>query len=154
MPIIRFGLALIVWCWFMPARAIEFELLDRQDQLQSSAQWLGKRTFVFVWKSDCPACQQELSEIAAFAQQKPDAHLILVSVDRWQESLSNLSVLPESVVLLRSTNGEVLLRRFGNKTSAVPYSVLMSPQHEIKQKHFGMLTLSQLQSWLAMPLGE
>jgi len=138
----------ILWGWYLPALAVSFELLDQQDQFQSSEQWQGKPTFVFVWKSDCPACQQELPDIVRFAHTLPTANLIVVTVDHWQDSLVKLSVLPNNVTILRSVNAETLLRRLGNKTGAVPYSVLLSPQHALQQKHLGAITLAQMQDWL------
>jgi thiol-disulfide isomerase/thioredoxin len=138
----------ILWGWCLPALAVSFELLDRQDQFQSSEQWQGKPTFVFVWKSDCPACQQELPDIVRFAQTLPAANLIIVTADNWQDSLVKLAVLPNNVTILRSVNAETLLRRLGNKTGAVPYSILLSTQHALQQKHLGAITLAQMQDWL------
>ncbi len=138
---------LLGWC--LPVLAVSFELIDRQAQFQSSEQWLGKPTFLFVWKSDCPACQQELAEIMAFAQQKPNAHLILVTIDTWQESIPKLTRLPENLIVLRSVNAESLLRRLSNKSLAVPYTVLLSATHDIRQKHLGVMTQDQMQLWLS-----
>lgn len=127
--------------------ALDFELPDKQDQFQSSNQWLGKPTFIFIWKSDCPTCQQELPDITAFAQQKPNANLLLITTDSWQESLPKLSNLPNNVTLLRSVNAETLLRRLGNKAAAIPYSLLLSSDHELLQKHLGAITQEQLVGW-------
>jgi thiol-disulfide isomerase/thioredoxin len=129
--------------------ALDFELPDKQDQFQSSSQWLGKPTFVFVWKTDCPACQQELPDINAFAQSRPDANLILITTDSWQESSPKLSNLPNNIALLRSVNAETLLRRLGNKTAAVPYTLVLTPQHEVCQKHLGAITRNELTVALA-----
>ncbi len=138
----------LLWGGCLPALAVSFELLDQQDQFQSSEQWQGKPTFVFVWKSDCPACQQELPEIVRFAQTSPAANLIVVTADAWSESLPKLFVLPNNVIKLRSVNAETFLKRFGNKTGAVPYSLLLSPEHNVLKKHFGTMTLAQMQDWL------
>lgn len=143
------GVALLLPFLSLSVCALDFELPDKQDQFQSSSQWLGKRTFVFVWKSDCPACQQELPEIAAFAQNRPDANLILITADSWQESFPKLSNLPNNLTLLRSVNAETLLRRLGNKTAAVPYTLVLTAQHEICQKHLGLVTQTELNSALA-----
>ncbi|MBD3727671.1 MAG: redoxin domain-containing protein [Moraxella osloensis] len=138
----------ILWGWFLPAFAISFELLDQQNRFQSSEQWQGKPTLIFIWKSDCPACQQELTDIARLAQTLPTAHLLIVTTDKWSESLPKLSALPKNVTLLRSLNTESLLRRLGNKTGGIPYSVLLSLEQDVTKKHLGIMTFAQMQEWL------
>jgi thiol-disulfide isomerase/thioredoxin len=128
-------------------QSISFELIDEHNTFQSSTQWQGKPTFVFVWKSDCPACQQELPAIARFAAQATDVHLILISLSSWQETHTKLSLLPNSVIRLRSVHGESLLKRLGNRNGLVPYSLLLSSEHRLLQKHFGEITEQTLINW-------
>lgn len=127
--------------------SISFELIDERNVFQSSTQWQGKPSFVFVWKSDCPACQQELPAIARFAAQASDVHLILISLSSWQDTHPKLSLLPSSVIRLRSVNAEPLLKRLGNRNGLVPFSVLLSSEHRLLQKHFGEMTDQTLINW-------
>lgn len=128
--------------------AFDFELPDVNDQWYQLASATDKVIYLFVWQSDCPSCQEELKVIAQFAHSRPDAHLILITTDTWQDSLPKLARLPDSVLLLRALNGESLLRRMGNKSAAVPFTLVLTKTHDVCQKKQGAVSLSWLQqSW-------
>ncbi len=131
------------------AFGLTFELPDVRDQWYELAQTSDKVVFIFIWKSDCPSCQEELSAIAQFAQASPEAQLILVTTDNWQVSLPKLQALPSRVLLLRALNVESLLRRMGNQSMAVPFTLVLTKTHLPCQKKLGIADLSWLEQSLA-----
>ncbi len=128
--------------------AFDFELPDVNDQWYQLASVSDKVVYLFVWQSDCSSCQEELDTISEFAHSRPDAHLILITTDAWQDSLPRLARLPDSVTLLRALNGELLLRRMGNKSAALPFTLVLTKTHDVCQKKLGIVSLAWLRNSL------
>ena len=90
-----------------------------------------KATVINFWRSDCPPCLRELPLLNRYAAEHPDLRIITIALQKPFETSSS-PVLPEHPVMaLHGPNApQGLLARFGNRTGALPFSVMLDPQRQ------------------------
>jgi thiol-disulfide isomerase/thioredoxin len=92
----------------------------------------GKVVVLNFWRSDCPPCVAEMPLLSGFSQMHAEVPVIGIVteeasrarrfVDRYRIATLQLSAPAQS---------DGLLRRFGNATGALPYTVVLDAQHKI-----------------------
>lgn len=119
---------------------LEFEL-PRLDgtAFMRLADHAGRPVLLNFWGSECPPCVRELPVLFTQAVQHPQVQFLGIAVDQRSAAARFLQRLtPTYPQLLAASQPEVLLRRFGNKTGALPYTVVLDAGH----------------AWCASRLGE
>ena len=111
----------------------------------------GKVVVLNFWRSDCPPCVAEMPVLSEFSQANTDIPVIGIAteeasrarrfVDRYRIAYLQLSAPAQS---------DGLLRRFGNATGALPYTVVLNAQHRICLSRVGAVDTQ----WLKTALGR
>ncbi|MFN4325445.1 MAG: TlpA family protein disulfide reductase [Azonexus sp.] len=151
-----FGLAALAgpFCW--PAdlhaaeaggAALDFELSDGRAFVRLAD--LPKQvTVVNFWRSDCPSCVREMPLLAEAARQGP-SQVVAIALQRPYETAHApdgvLAALQPPVRLLHGP-GEPrgLLARFGNRTGALPFTVVLDAQRRACARQTGEVTADWL----------
>lgn len=98
------------------------------------------------WSADCPPCIEELPVLSSQSRLHPSVQFLGIATD--EAARARHYVEQQKVVypqLLAPTVSSGLMRRFGNKTGALPYTVVLNSRHQICQTKTGAVT----SDWLA-----
>ncbi|WP_415034787.1 TlpA family protein disulfide reductase [Azonexus sp.] len=133
--------------------ALDFELSDGQRFIRLAT--LPERpTVVNFWRADCPPCLRELPLLAAFANQGT-ARVITIALQRPNETANApehvLNALrPPLLALHGPSEPRGLLARFGNRSGALPHTVILDTQRRRCAQHSGEINAHWLQQQLAL----
>jgi thiol-disulfide isomerase/thioredoxin len=92
----------------------------------------GRPMLLNFWGSECPPCVRELPLLAAQAMQHPGVQFLGIAVDertRAEQFLAGRTLAYPQ--LIATSQPEVLLRRFGDRFGALPFTVVLNARHEI-----------------------
>jgi thiol-disulfide isomerase/thioredoxin len=120
-----------------PQLAFELPRLDGLAFVRL-ADYAGRPVLMNFWGSECPPCVHELPMLFAQAERYPAMQFIGIAVDRRASASRFLAQLqPSYPQLLAPTQPEVLMRRFGNKSGALPFTVVVDALHEVCASRLG-----------------
>ena len=92
----------------------------------------GKVVVLNFWRSDCPPCVAEMPVLSEFSQANTDIPVIGIATE--EASRARRFVERHRIAYLQLSapaQSDGLLRRFGNATGALPYTVVLDAQHKI-----------------------
>jgi thiol-disulfide isomerase/thioredoxin len=108
--------------------------------------YAGKPVLLNFWGSDCPPCVKELPLLFAQAPRHAGMPFLGIAVDRRSAASRFLAQRqPSYPQLLATAQPEVLLRRFGNKTGALPFTVVVDVRRRVCASHQGEVNTA----WIA-----
>jgi thiol-disulfide isomerase/thioredoxin len=141
------GVALQAQAWASPpAPSFELRQLDGAGFVRL-ADFPDRPVLLNFWGSECPPCVRELPLLFAQARLNPGLQFLGIAVDdRADANRFLLRQTPTYPQLIAGPQPEVLLRRFGNRSSALPYTVMLNRQHQICATHLGELDAAWLDS--------
>ncbi len=127
---------------------LNFSLFSVQnDELVELEKLPEKVTLVNFWRADCPPCVKELPLLIE-ASEKLNIRLITIAVQSFGATKNFWPQVPgnpnKHIALLGPTNPNGVLRRFGNKTGAIPHSVLLNQRNQACSIKTGEIT----EKWL------
>jgi thiol-disulfide isomerase/thioredoxin len=100
--------------------------------------YAGRPVLMNFWGSECPPCVAEMPLLFAQAQRYPDIQFLGIAVDQRATATRFLvRMQPTYPQLIAANQPEVLMRRFGNRVGALPYTVMVNREHEICASHLG-----------------
>ena len=100
--------------------------------------YAGRPVLMNFWGSECPPCVAEMPLLFTQAQRYPEFQFLGIAVDQRAAAARFLARMqPTYPQLIAPTQPEVLMRRFGNRVGALPYTVMVNKQHEICASHAG-----------------
>jgi thiol-disulfide isomerase/thioredoxin len=128
--------------------ALRFERPDGGELVME--QWIGKPLLINFWATWCPPCIKELPEISRFALEfaQQGGRVLGLAVDRSEavrEFLGRMKL--DFPVALAGLEGTDLIRQLGNLQGALPYSVMLDAQGEVRHRKMGQTHLDELQRW-------
>ena len=134
--------------WGGSAPQLELARLDGAAFVRLSE--LPKRPLVLnFWRSDCPPCVAEMPLLNQQARRYTEVVFIGIATEEAARARRFLATHPvDYLQLLAPSASEGLMRRFGNKTGALPYTVVLNSQHQICQTQTGPVNAA----WLAQTL--
>jgi len=132
------------------APRLNFSLFSIQnDDIVQLSQLPPKMTLVNFWRADCPPCVKELPFLIE-ASAKLNIRLITVAVQSLSETQNFWATVPgnpkQHIALLGPTNPTGILRRFGNKSGAIPHSVLLNNNNQVCSKRTGEINAQWLET--------
>jgi thiol-disulfide isomerase/thioredoxin len=92
----------------------------------------GKVMVLNFWRSDCPPCVAEMPVLSEFSHANTDITVIGIATE--EASRARRFVERHRIAYLQLSapaQSDGLLRRFGNATGALPYTVVLDAQHMI-----------------------
>lgn len=131
----------------------EFALPDLHNQLRSITDWDGKIIVLNFWASWCPPCVKEIPVLVA-AQAKYAARnvqFIGVALDELEAVQTFASRYQINYPILLDSAVSSLSIQYGNRLSALPYTVIIDPKGKIVAAVYQPLSAAQLDN-LLVPL--
>lgn len=111
--------------------------------------YADKPMLLNFWSSDCPPCIAEMPMLFQLAPKQPGAQFLGIAVDDRFKARRFLAVqavsYPQAVAPVE-TDG--LMRRFGNPSGALPYTVVLSRKHQVCRARRGAVDAG----WVASAL--
>jgi thiol-disulfide isomerase/thioredoxin len=128
------------------------QLKDLGGATQSLSQWKGKALVVNFWAPWCGPCVREMPELSALQKEVAGKNIQVIGIGI--DSPSNLSEFAGKMqiaypVYVGGLNGTDLSRALGNDKGALPYTVLIGADGQIKKTYLGGLKFDQLRADLA-----
>lgn len=125
--------------------ALDFEL-GGEDGFVRLAELPPRVTVVNFWRSDCPPCLREMPLLAATARARPELRVVAVAVQKRSETAAG-PLRPEPPILLLHAPADPwgLLKRFGNRSGALPYTLVLDRERRPCARQAGEVDAA----WLA-----
>jgi thiol-disulfide isomerase/thioredoxin len=100
--------------------------------------YTGKPVLLNFWGSECPPCVKELPLLFAQAPRHAGMAFLGIAVDQRSAASRFLArQQPSYPQLVAPAQPEVLLRRFGNKAGALPFTVVVDAQRRVCASRLG-----------------
>lgn len=131
-------------------------LADPDGTPQALSQFFGRVLVVNFWATWCPPCVEEMPDLQAVrdAYRARGVEVIGIGIDSAEKirvfrDRMNLS-LP---LFVAGMEGSELGRALGNRTGALPFTVLINPYGQVVQRKLGQIKPAELRAWLDAQLG-
>ncbi len=120
-----------------------FQLEDLNGVKHSLEDWKGKVIMMNFWASWCGPCQYEIPEFVQYQKTYGDRNLQLlgIGVDE-KRKLANVARslgINYPVLVLSPMDSRQLMRKWGNDTGIIPYTVVIASNGRIKYIHRGQM---------------
>jgi peroxiredoxin len=121
-----------------------FSLKDLDGKQHSLDEWKGKVIMMNFWASWCSPCQYEIPEFVLYQREFGGKNLQIVGIgvdDR--RKLANVARslgINYPVLVLAPQNARGLMRKWGNETGIIPYTVVIAADGRIKYIHRGQMS--------------
>ena len=127
-------------------------LPDAKGAPTSLAQYKGKAMLVNFWAPWCAPCVQEMPELSELAAGEEGKKLQVIGIGI--DSPSNIAAFSDKYkitypVLVGGMSGTDLSRQLGNTRGALPYTVLIGADGQVKKTYLGRLKFDELRKDLA-----
>jgi thiol-disulfide isomerase/thioredoxin len=129
--------------------AFELPMLDGSKFVRL-ADFDGRPVLLNFWGSECPPCASEMPLLLSLSSHYADVQFLGIAVDdrasatRWIAQFE-----PRYPQLMAPAQPEVLMRRFGDKLAALPYTVVLNSQHRICTARLGEVDATWVASAIA-----
>jgi peroxiredoxin len=139
-----------------PADAVAAQLFaasfpDADGQPQALVQWRGQLLVVNFWATWCPPCVEEMPDLQAVrdAYRGRGVEVIGIGIDNSDKVRAFRDRLGLRLPLLvAGAGGSELGQALGNRTGALPYTVLVDRDGSVAQRKLGRIAPSELRQWL------
>ena len=122
-------------------------LPDLGGRLQALAQWRGKVLVVNYWASWCAPCVEEMPAFSRLQRQyaAQGVQFVGIALDSAELVRAFVEAHPVSYpLLIGGAAGIDLARQLGNGNLSLPYTLLITPQRELRLAHLGPLSEQEL----------
>lgn len=126
---------------------LQFNLsrLDNAGRIKLSS-FKQRPVILNFWASNCLPCVAELPVFNAQADRQRHTPVIGIVVDGRQAALDFLRQHPASYAQAHAAPpAQLLMEKFGNQISGLPYTVILNSQHEVCTRRLGRIDAD----WLA-----
>ncbi|HEY7237944.1 MAG TPA: TlpA disulfide reductase family protein [Burkholderiales bacterium] len=126
--------------------------LDLSGRRRKLSEWRGKPLLCNFWASWCAPCREELPLLDITWRQNTANGLQIVGIA--VDSAANVTKYLESIqigypVLVAEGSAIGLMRRLGNRSGALPFSVTVDAAGRLRERKLGAYSAAELKSDLA-----
>ena len=136
-------------------RAVDYELPDLDDQMQSLDQYQGKWVIVNYWATWCGTCMKELPDLVDMHENNKDKDIVVVGVNF--ESIGNdqlkAFVAEQSIPYPVLRSAPVPVTALG-KVPALPTTYIIDPDGMVVAGEVGLVSRQNLEDYIAAKKAE
>jgi len=124
-----------------------FTLPDLNGQQQSFSQWNNKVVLLNFWATWCPPCRREMPDFIDVYNENKDKDFIVVGVgtDDKQKIAEFVKKLGVTYPILAGGRSAMQVSyQYGNKSGALPYSIIIDKQGIIRYRAGGLISRKKL----------
>ncbi len=125
---------------------------DMDNRPQTLAQYRGKVLVVNFWATWCPPCREEIPHFIQTQHELADKGVQFVGIaldDRAQVAPFMLEMNMNYPVLIGGLNEQEALRKLGNPSGGLPYTLIYDKAGNLRERIIGGLDQRRLQQALA-----
>jgi thiol-disulfide isomerase/thioredoxin len=113
------------------------------------AELRGRPLLINFWATWCPPCIKELPELDRFARSRAaQLQVVGLAIDQLAAVQEFLKKQPVSFAIgLAGFAGTDLTRSLGNSAGALPFTVLLDAQGQVRQRKLGETRAADLDAW-------
>ena len=128
---------------------LELARLDGKAFVRLS-DFADKLVVLNFWRSDCPPCVAEMPLLSAFGAANPEVQLIGISTEEPSRAQRFVDLHRIHFMQLKAPpQSDGLMRRFGNTSGALPYTVVLDARHRNCRSRVGAVD----EGWLQAAIG-
>ena len=127
-------------------QAADFLFVDQHGEEHRFSDWRGAVRMVNFWGTWCPPCVHEIPMLIALQEsfREDGLQIIGVAVDDPADAFAMAKELGMNYPTMADSRRSIdLLRAYGNRTGALPFTAFVDPEGIIRDRHTGALTLEQ-----------
>lgn len=145
------GIALRYSLYPAPAQDVsplpEFSLPDLSGQNRSIDEWRDTIRVINFWATWCPSCREEMPDLVSLQQQLAAQGVQMIGI-----ALEDKEPVEEYVdlinlnypILIAGDQGMALAGQLGNRSEAIPFTVVVDRQGMIRYRHLGKVSKQEL----------
>jgi len=129
-------------------KAADFRFTDQHGEEHRFSDWDGRVRVVNFWATWCPPCVHEIPMLVSVQEAflAHDVQLVGVAVDDPEGAFAMAKELGMNYPTMADSRRTIdLLRAYGNRASALPFTAFVDSAGSIRYRHVGELTLEQTQ---------
>ncbi|MSQ21083.1 MAG: TlpA family protein disulfide reductase [Betaproteobacteria bacterium] len=128
-------------------RFLATPFVDLSGKTRTMEEWKGRVVLVNFWATWCAPCREEMPALqqtqAEFAHR--GFEVVGIALDNAEATGRFVAEFKIGYPILIGYMGMIdLMRQLGNKSGALPYSVVLDRQGEVAKSHLGLLTLQKM----------
>jgi thiol-disulfide isomerase/thioredoxin len=129
------------------ASLLNRQFKDSNGQTQTLANYQGKMLLVNFWATWCAPCVKEMPELSALQKEMQSKGVQIVGIGI--DSPSNIKEFLQKYevsypVMVAGMEGTDLSRQLGNKSGALPFTLLIDRQGKVAKTYLGRLKMEEL----------
>ena len=129
-----------------PATAPDFRFTDQHGVERRFSDWHGTARVVNFWATWCPPCVHEIPMLITVQEsfRAQGVRFVGVAVDDSAAAFAMAKELRMNYPTMAGPTRTLdLLRAYGNRAGALPFTAFVDPRGSIRDRHVGALTLEQ-----------
>jgi thiol-disulfide isomerase/thioredoxin len=129
------------------AHLLSQSMPDAKGQPQALSQLKDKVLVVNFWATWCAPCVKEMPELSTLQTEVAAKNIQLIGIGI--DSASNIAEFASKYAIsyplyVAGMNGSELSRQFGNDAGALPFTVLIGKDGQVKKTYLGRLKMEEL----------
>lgn len=134
------------------AQLLGASFTDLEGRPRRLLEWQGRALICNFWATWCPPCLEEVPLFVAAKQQLPPhgADIVGIAIDNGAKVAEfALKFSINYPVLIADATALELVRRLGNRSGSLPFTVALDRRGSFVSRHLGALSQAQLRQVLA-----
>lgn len=132
-----------------------FTLPDLEGKSRTLGEWKGQVVMLNFWAPWCPPCREEVPAFIELQEKYADKGFTFVGIT--VDTHDNAQTFADTMginypILIAEEEGIAIAREYGNKVGALPFTVLLDREGQVRFTHRNELSLEEAETALASVL--